>query len=164
MITKIREYYNVSCEKEYAFPGHIHEGYEINIVLRGELEVTCGNNAFKLKSGDMVLFDAGIFHRNHAVFDCDFISLGFLTNENVFIKNFLQFYRLSNENIDIINILDNELRFGLGKKSESAKHLLWALILRAENDIHSKKAISAPLATTYHTAVKFITDNLNKNL
>ncbi|MBE6787481.1 MAG: AraC family transcriptional regulator [Ruminococcaceae bacterium] len=164
MITKIREYYRVSCEKGYAYSGHMHEGYEINIVLGGELEVTCGNNVFKLKSGDMVLFDANVFHHNYANTNCVFISLGFEPQHNIFVKDFLQFYRLGQENINIINIIDNEIRFGLGRKSESAKHLLWALILRAENDVHSKSAVSSPLGIVYHNAVNFITQNINQNL
>lgn len=163
LINKIIEYYRVSSEKNHHFLGHIHGGYELNVVLRGELDVTCGNGAFRLKSGDMVMFDANVFHRNKADNNCIFISLGFETNENIFIKDFLQFYRLSPDNIAIVNVLDNELRFGIGRKSEAAKSLLWALILRAENDIHNKTSISDSAAVVYHNAVDIMNDNLSKN-
>ncbi len=163
MINKILEYYRVISEKSYRFSGHMHGGYELNVVLRGELEVTCGNSAFRLKPGDMVLFDANAFHRNNADKNCVFISLGFETNEEIFIKDFLQFYRLSQDNITIANVLDNELRFGMGKKSEAAKSLLWALILRAENDIHNKTAISDSAAVIYHNAVDIMSEKLSED-
>lgn len=163
MINKISEYYRVSSDKDYCFAGHIHGGYEINIVIRGELEVTCGSNAFRLKAGDMVLFDAETFHRNNADKTCVFLSLGFVTNQEVFVKGFLQFYRLSPDNIAIVNVLDNELRFGIGRKSEAAKSLLWALILRAENDIHNKTAISDSAAVVYHNAVDIMNDKPYEN-
>lgn len=148
----------MSSDKNHCFAGHMHRGYEINIVLRGELEVTCGSNAFRLKAGDMVMFDAETFHRNNADKTCVFLSLGFVTSVETFVKGFLQFYRLSQDNISIVNVLDNELRFGIGRKSEAAKSLLWALILRAENDIHNKTAISESAAVVYHNAVGIMND------
>lgn len=163
MITKINEYYRVNYEKDNFFKGHIHQGYEMNIVLKGELKVTCGSNAFKLKAGDMVLFDAGMFHRNNADNNCIFLSLGFFTAKEVFVKDFLQFYRLGQDNLSIVTVLDNEIRFGVGLKSEAAKSLLWALILRAENDIHNKTAIADSAAVVYHNAVDFINLSLDKN-
>lgn len=163
MINKIIEYYRVNSEKEYRFSGHIHDGYEMNIVLKGELEVTCGNNAFRLKSGDMVIFDANVFHRNHALSNCLFISLGFIPNEEIFVKDFLEFYRLNQDNLSIVNVLDNEIRFGIGRKSEAARSLLWALILRAENDVHQKDALTDSSAVVYHNAVDIINDKLYEN-
>lgn len=161
LVNKILNYYRISSDKKHDFAGHIHGGYEMNIVLKGELSVTCGTAVFKLKAGDMAIFDAGQFHRNYGNDDCVFISIEFYTDKSIFPEKFLQFYSLSQDNITLVNLIDNELRFGMGRKSEAAKSLLWALVLRAENDVRRKSAISDSLAIVYHNAVDIINDNLN---
>ena len=169
VVEEILEYWHVTRKLSEGFKGHCHDSanYEINIVLSGELEVTCGSRVFSLKSGDMVFFSANkFFHRNIAVSktDTDFVLIIFNLKECDLPDNFLQFYRLSQYNLDIIKIIDDELVKNSFGQTPAGKALLQAFLLRLEKDAHNINALSSGSALIYHNAVKFIKKDLSKNL
>lgn len=170
MVKEITEYWHSVKKESESFAGHSHlkADYEINIVLKGELEVTRGDNAFALKAGDMVFFSANMFHKNMAVSkeNTESISIIFSLEEGTFPDNFLRFYRLSRSNLAIVKILDEEIgtRRMIRTPIPAARALLEALILRAESDTHKTKALSNASAVTYHNAVNFMNENIEKTL
>lgn len=170
MIKEVTEYWHSVKKNSSAFVGHTHNkpDYEINIVLKGELVVTRGNNAFVLKAGDMVFFSANMFHKNMAVSsgDTESISIIFSLDDGYFPENFLRFYRLSRSNLGIVKIMVEELGNSrmINTPVPAVKALLEALILRVENDAHKTKALSNTSAVTYHNAVNYMNENLDKTL
>lgn len=170
MVTAITEYWHLVRKEAESFIGHSHlkADYEINIVLKGELEVTRGDSAFELKAGDMVLFSANMFHKNMVVSkgETESISIIFSLQEGVFPENFLRFYRLSRSNLAIVKILTEELGRSRMIKAPvpAARALLEALILRLDDDKHKNEALSNTQAVTYHNAVNFMNQNLNSAL
>ena len=55
-----------------------HEGYEYGYVLAGTLEVTVGEEVFRLQAGESLGFDSTLPHRLHSVGDTDFQGIWFV--------------------------------------------------------------------------------------
>ena len=167
LVDEIVEYWHVTRKLSEGFKGHCHpkDNYEINIVLSGTLEVTCGSRVFRLNAGDMVFFSANkFFHRNVAVSQTDFVSIIFNLSNCDLPDNFLQFYRLSPLNLEIIKIIDDELDGTNYGQTQASKALLQAFLLRLEKDEHNIDALYDNAALVYHNAVKYIKSNLSENL
>lgn len=49
------EYFRKEYGKDFSFPVHLHNSFELIIVTFGEMTVTVDNNEYKLKSGEAVL-------------------------------------------------------------------------------------------------------------
>jgi len=62
-------YWHYFWDSTYSFKGHRHNTLEINIVLKGCLELTCGDSVFRLSPGDMAIWKPGIFHMCRTAFD-----------------------------------------------------------------------------------------------
>ena len=69
-------------DRNYAFEGHRHEGYEVNILLQGEMKVTCDRQMFHLHAGELLCFSADSFHRNRVLCD-NTIFISFPSSNNI---------------------------------------------------------------------------------
>ena len=63
-IDELIKYYHYKFEPEYAFAGHTHIDWELNIILDGEMDITIDNRVFNGKRGDMFVVRPWIFHSN----------------------------------------------------------------------------------------------------
>lgn len=66
-VRSIRKYYHYIHQNNYIFPGHRHTGTELNIILDGAMEITCGHNIFQIDSGNIAFIPQGTFHQNRVV-------------------------------------------------------------------------------------------------
>lgn len=66
-VRNIRKYFHYIHQNNYIFPGHRHTGTELNIILDGTMEITCGHNVFQIDSGNIAFIPQGAFHQNRVV-------------------------------------------------------------------------------------------------
>ena len=111
----ITQFYHYRESEGDSFGGHVHQGYEINIVLDGELEVTAGDNVFILSAGNMLILDCVEFHRNKVIGadGAEFISLHFSSNSP--FLGLPRLYNLSESDLSIVYAIKED---ALSKKMQ----------------------------------------------
>ncbi len=167
IIKSFEKYYHYKRFPTESFEGHRHGDFEANIVLSGELEVTCGDEIFRLGEGEMGLWWGGSFHRNRILSESgtEFIVLHFycdLENDKVPRR-----FSLDENDLSLLTLLDRQVmgeHKEIGIIDQAAFHLLSALAARLESktlDIIPTKENSGEL---YRRAVKIMADNIDKDL
>lgn len=66
-ISEIQYYNHYYLDKNYIFEGHRHDSWEINIVLKGNLEITYDDVIFTLEERQAFIGEPNSFHRNKVV-------------------------------------------------------------------------------------------------
>lgn len=163
---KIIEYYHYIYDNTHIFEGHTHNSYEINIVLKGSLEITVNKNVLKLSAGDMAFWSPMMFHCNRVVSKgyTEFLSIHFNSSNNIPLKDFISFYKLEHSNIMLINILIDEMKQNNNKITEAANNLFTALLLRSKKDTRNPEFSENTSALIYRDSVELMTENLDRNL
>ena len=82
-VVEVQRYYHYLHSKEYVFHGHRHGGYEINLILSGEMEVTCAEHIVRVKAGQLVLIPPFRFHQNRVLGSqsCEMVVVQFVSPE-----------------------------------------------------------------------------------
>lgn len=68
-IDELTKYYHYRFAPDYAFVGHTHIEWELNIILGGEMRITIDDRVFTGKRGDMFVIRPWIFHSNRVAAD-----------------------------------------------------------------------------------------------
>ena len=63
-VKRLDRYFHYVHKSDYVFEGHRHYHYELNVILSGEMEVTCDENVYRLRANDLILIPPYVFHRN----------------------------------------------------------------------------------------------------
>lgn len=176
-IDSIERFYHFNYDNTYRFSGHRHNSYEVNILLRGCLEITCADNVFKLNPGEFAMWKPGIFHRNCVVSEgiTEFISLHFLADSQVIDAVFFHslndaecntsgtdavVFKLSGSDMSIVDVLDDEVNTR-GNVSEVSKKLLEALLIRLCGKVSAPEVATAGNPWVYKKAVRVMNESLH---
>ncbi len=170
-IETLDEYYHYRENATYAFEGHRHTNamsWEANILLAGSLEITCGERVFRLESGEMAVYNAGVFHRNRVPeARAEFISLHFTSD---FPAGEPMVYRLSGTDLSLVSVLDDEaaddgmIAMGhRGRITEAGRDLLEALLLRLEGQADLPPELPIGLSAVYRNAVRLMEERIDEN-
>ncbi len=172
-IIGIEYFHRFFLEPTYVFEGHAHNSVEMNVVLKGAVEITCGSSVLTARAGDMILIKPGVFHKNHALSSnvSDMVSAHLITG-GINFSNEYHRCTLDEESLFVLKMLleeiENECHANdgctAGDMTAASKKMLEILLLRAlrcENKpVYSKDNDSL----VYHNAVNFMMKNMNKNL
>lgn len=159
LVSSLEKYYHYIQKPYYAFEGHRHKmnEFEVNIILRGSLEITCGDTVFCLHAGSAAVWWAGLFHRNRVVSneDTEFISLHFKSPD---MPESPMVSVLSDTDLALVRILDEEAlcRFS----SAISRDLLEALLLRLEERSEIPKHIPGEHSELYRCAVHIMYESI----
>lgn len=167
VIKSFEKYYHYKKFSNESFEGHRHWDFEANIVLSGELEVTCDDEIFKLGEGEMGMWWAGNFHRNRILSEngTEFIVLHFycdLSNDAPPRR-----FQLDKNDLSLLSLLDIQVA-GHNKENNmidnAAFHLLSALMARLESKMIDLIPTKENTGALYKRAVKIMADNIDKDL
>ena len=66
-IEKLTKFFYYKFKEGYAFTGHTHEAWEINIIIKGQMSITYGGDVMLLSEGDFFVGEPWGFHCNRAI-------------------------------------------------------------------------------------------------
>lgn len=66
-IVRLTKFFYYKFNEGYAFTGHTHEAWEINIIIKGQMSVTYGGDVMILSEGDFFVGEPWGFHCNRAI-------------------------------------------------------------------------------------------------
>ena len=61
------EYYHYQHPSDYVFEGHIHSKWEINVLTRGEMEITYDDHIIHLQKDMLLIGEPGAYHRSRVL-------------------------------------------------------------------------------------------------
>ncbi|MBR3966037.1 MAG: helix-turn-helix domain-containing protein [Clostridia bacterium] len=167
IIKSFEKYYHYKKSPKETFKGHRHGDFEANIVLSGELEITCEDEIFRLGEGEMGLWWGGNFHKNRVLSESgtEFIVLHFYCD----LENDKSPRRFSLDRIDLsmLALLDEQVMLEhneIGMIDQVAFHMLSALMTRMENRTLDIIPIKDNSGELYRRAVKIMSENIDKDL
>lgn len=157
----------------HEFEGHTHKSIEMNVIFKGIMQITCGSSVLTAKAGDLVLIQPEVFHKNRviSVETCDMLAMHFFTDDLKFTKEQYQ-YKIDEECIALVHMFVEEVQehcntdfWGAsGEMTSAAKKLLEVLMLKVQR-IENRPEFSPDTdSLVYHKAVRFMLENLNRNL
>lgn len=172
-ISKLNKYYHYIHKSDYVFLGHRHSELELNIILSGSMEITCGDSVFKAEKGNMVLIPPGVFHQNRVTDkECaEMIVIQFEMVDALLGRSFSVFSLTSDtENLLRIFCKEIENNFVTGVNGDlicitDASKKLFEVFLQYsvghEEKIYTQRDENSAI---YNTAVKFMLDNVSEKL
>ncbi len=166
-IDKFRLYYHYNHPDDYIFPGHRHNEWELNVILRGSMEITDEGNVFTLRAGDAMLIPPNGFHQNRVVGNlwAEMLVAHFKTNECISGA-----YRLNSDAASLTSLLIKEAeREGLREEaalrlSENAKKLLELLLSELERCDGFKDGRPDAASRIYQNAILFMKEHICESL
>ena len=168
----LTKYYRHLLPAEYNFRGHRHGTVEMNIILSGEMEITCGDNVLHAVQGEIIVIPSGVFHRNRVVGTevAEMLEVRFHT-ETIFRENEISVYCLSSELKSLMelfcrNMEENALIVNgdCHRITENADMLLQVFlsyVVKGKKQVFPAAEESAVL---YRTAVQFMLQNITEKL
>lgn len=160
METKLNELYNYTLNDSHKFDGHKHKGYEINIVLEGQMEIVYDSSVLSLSKDNILLGAPFLFHRNKCINSAHFIVFQFDCDTLSDIENFA-ILKLNDSSKNLLNIILEEYE-NEGEITENAQKLFDVFL-----DLIKKEA-TPQTAQTLHPvftlAVGYMKENLDKTL
>ncbi len=146
-------------DRNYAFEGHRHEGYEVNILLKGEMKITCDRQMFHLRAGELLCFSANCFHRNRVL--CDntvFISLRFKGESSL---DEATAFALGPSDMALVKVLVDEAGDSEnGRITAAGTALLQALLLRVTRLAQKSEFVIDDTAELYRRAVCIMEEHI----
>lgn len=164
-ISHFYTYYRNKKRSSLYFSGQRHTFWEMNVILRGEMTLTCEDTIINLKKGEMYLIPPHAFHK-FRVTDSEPLELLVLTFDAAFEPE-QAVYRLSADNMALVHMLAAEIegRFpvqsfnGAVQAPQIIKTLTETLLLRAA--AYDAIPVSKDRASDlYGTAVRLMHANL----
>ncbi|MBE6613138.1 MAG: helix-turn-helix domain-containing protein, partial [Ruminococcaceae bacterium] len=157
-------FYYYTKDHTYAFEGHRHGGrqdFEANIVLSGEMEITCGDQVFRLHEGELALWCAAQFHRNRVISDGTvFISLHFSSDEELAEP---RLFRLNSHDLAIAGVLHDELGDHAAYITPASRNLLEALLMRISGRSCEPALIPVGPSAIYSQAAALMAELVGEN-
>ena len=164
-IDKIIKYYHFVFDNTHNFKGHTHDTYEVNIVLKGKLEVTINENVIQLSPGDMALWSPMMFHCDRVISnnDTEFLSVHFTLKDSNLTKDFFSLHSLKHLDMLLANIFIDEIEQSQPDYT-IAEILFNALILRTKKSNLTPMFSEQSDALLYRDTVNFMVETQNRML
>lgn len=170
-ISLLRYYWHDVFEKERTFAGHRHFDYEINILLQGEIVLTCENSVYHLYAGDYAILPSFNFHHYRSVGSppCEFASLSFIApNMQAGIAPvFSTFTPVQKEICDAFLADARQQGYGNGSCRgilPRTQHLLEVLFEYLFTPNVRTVHASDPSSGIYHAACTYMQNHINENI
>ena len=168
----LEKYYRHQLEKGYDFHGHRHGTVELNIILKGEMEITCGDSVIRASREDVLFIPSGAFHRNCVVGseNAEMLEVRFYTESEVFQKDF-SVYRLSEELDNLICLFCRDMDENatvingdchrITENADMLLHIFLSYVIKGK-----KQAFPAPeeSAELYRMAVHFMLQHITEKV
>jgi len=171
-IKEIREYYHYSHERDYTFPGHRHFETEINIILSGELEVTCGTGIYSAQKNEMILIPPSTFHCNRVIGNnpCEVIVIHFV--EEIFVtETHFGIYKMDENSLAILRMFVSDMDLSAAKTdsslisyNEMSHKLLEILVQYSSESKLIKHDARSELPTVYNRIIRYMLDKFPENI
>lgn len=166
-IESLRSYYHYNHSDDYIFQGHTHDEWELNIILRGSMEITSEGDIFSLSAGNAILIKPSKFHQNRVTGKhmAEMLVAQFKSSE---CKSGI--YKLSPDAESLVALFIKESeRDGISENSaerlsDDSKKLLELLLSELNRCDKSPKELDIAHAQVYHLAVDFMKKNIRTNL
>lgn len=173
-ITAVNKYYRNLFNSNHIFDGHRHDDYEINFIIRGELEIIYENIVLTLKEGDFFLGEPNAFHRNRVIkpHTVDFAVIH-CSAEFFPITGTPHMQTLIGDDLALMNIILSEIsslsaQNGCIAEKHSFNYtvvrLLEVLLYRIISRKTDLTMSASKNAYIYNQAVNYMQDNLNRSL
>lgn len=171
-ISDIKRYYHYTHQKDYVFYGHRHAEFELNILQKGEMEVTCEGNVYIIGGDTALLISPHTFHQNRVIGDleAEMIVVQFNTPD-ILTQDMAALYCLDDELKAILTLFFSNMEskaevFGGSCLSiqESAKklfELFFQYAYELKKQPHPHRNIDALI---YNEAVNFMYENITAKI
>ena len=164
LVNVFQVYHHFRSERGVTYDGHWHRtpnSGEMNIVLSGCLEIACGENVFRLRAGEMALWNAEIFHRNRVIEDgTEYLVLEFSTDTPIGKPTVC---RLSAADQALLTAIDDEANDGgEGRITLAGRNMVEALLLRMPKGESVPKDLPQGMSAVYQRAVQFMMEHIGE--
>ena len=164
-IEKFRIYYHYNHPEDYVFPGHRHDEWELNVILRGSMEITFEGDVYTLRAGNAIIIKPDKFHQNRVRENrrAEMLVAHFTIKE---CKSGV--YKLSPDAESLMELMVKEVeRDGIvdstvGSPSEDGKKLLELFLSELHRCDNQPSGLDASGAQVYHLAVDFMKKNITE--
>ena len=144
--------------RNYRLEAHKHDTYEINVILSGSMEVTVGDDTFRLSPGDTLIWDANFHHYNRLGSEehVEFVTVHFRTDEKISEGILPVYHRFSLEKMNLINLFISEAKdHGTGSDSP-ALPLLEAVVKMCLCKTEATRFSNDTSATLYGKVIRLM--------
>ena len=177
-ITALHTAFQAKYGADYYFGGESHDFFEIVIVTEGEIGVTAGNDVFHLRRGQAILHTPNEFHNlwRERGREAGFVIFTFSANKLALPDSRIFEVRDLTEPVDILTDLRASfqrhkgwiegVREGEEQKATLALKRLELFLLQTvfESKLQKEGNPLSQSAKNYAVAVKFLEENLHRNL
>lgn len=168
------KYFHYRHPADYIFTGHRHTRNEINILLDGEMEITCDDKIITLKKNNILVFGSNVFHHTRIIskkatemlvieFNCDdyFTQAGTVFSVDDYERNLISLIIFECENEKAF-----EIEHGIcnNKSNTRIQMLLFLLITRLKEKNSTISLKKDKNASLYYEAVNYMKNNLSKKI
>lgn len=169
------EYYNYFHRNDYAFQGHTHEKWEINVILSGEMEITHHDRILSLKKDMLLICEPGIYHRNRVLSPNGAQQLVFqFCTDSIPLCGKPRIYHLDAYGRSLVHLLlcecESDSCTGAPdcrinrQLNEPAIRLLELLLLKLTENETENRYLAAPDAVLFRQAIRYMQENLASSL
>ena len=174
-IGRITRFYNYNFCEGYAFAGHTHEAWEINIVLKGQMSITYGSDVMTLSEGDIFVGEPLGFHCNRAVGrDTQMAVVQYLDSSTPTGRGKGYSVRsLTSQELAVASLMISELEVLFDGNGEqvaddesltNGRKLCEVLVSRVIGSGDNELSSDSPRVRLYREAVSFMEDNVSARL
>ncbi len=171
-IKELKKYYHYNHSSNYVFLGHRHQDIELNIILDGEMEITCEQGIYKVKKGEMILVPSYAFHQNRVTgnTNAEMVVVQFDVSVPVIHNNFFV-CSMDNDIQSLVNMFCKEMEVNSRTRngdciaiSENALKLLEVFLQYSFGGEKISKLRENENSLVYNRAVRYMQENLNSKL
>ena len=175
-IRQINTYYHYLFNKDHIFEGHRHNTWEVNVVLKGTLEITYDDSIITLGTDMLMIFEPEVFHKNRVLSTdgAELLVFMFLTDD-IPQHNTSRVYTLEERYKSLITLLmeeaekssvmiDNVSRISKEFNYQTEKLLellLIKFISEKENIVNHAKN---PEEIIHHKAINFMKEHIHEKI
>ncbi len=168
-------YYHYYLQKGYCFGGHTHPAWEINIIRKGELEVTYDDQIITLKKNMLMICESDVFHRNRVLSPngAELFVYQFFTDEIPHRKE-ARVYNLDCSDSALVNLIEEEAEKNAAEVENhslfadrlnyQAHKLLEILLIRLIDIENAEDYKRNPDELLYKTIINYMKDNVERNI
>lgn len=166
------KYYRHHLSPGYDFRGHRHGTVELNIMLRGEMEITCGEGVVHAGQNEVLLIPSGAFHRNRVLGEqeAELLEVRFEPIESIMQKDF-SVYHLSEDMKVLAKLFCREMDENATvidgdchRIEENARMLLCVFLQNVLREPERFFLVEEESAALYRSAVLFMKQHVREKL
>ena len=158
-IITIYKFRHMNQSAVFRFAGHRHGRYEANIILKGTIELTCGENIYTVHQGSFAIWKPGVFHMSRVVSSegAELISLELDMGDDGFPSGESAVFGLDGTDMKLAEVMCKS-------EGEALKKLTEAFFIRLSDREGNAVSDRTGLSGIYHTAVRFMSEGIGDDI